>query len=181
MEKLLDRHGIRQSAPHPFQPLSERTIEIETGDRSLRASRIPLLPCPAHVVHVPSSLTSSEARSKQTSAVRTRQQVLKQGLYFDVRPSNCPTESELPVHLNPQLPRNDRFVLARIDSALVRDVSPVQHIRQQQLQSGHAQRLPAVLLPSFTRPLLRHPVSCVHGPQCFRHRGYSGASIERPA
>src|SRR4051812_15796300 len=36
MEKLLDGHRIRQGAPHPFQPLSERTVEIETRDRSLR-------------------------------------------------------------------------------------------------------------------------------------------------
>src|SRR3982751_5775113 len=97
LEELLDRHCIRQGAPHPFQPLSERPIEIETSDRSLRASRIPLLPCPAHVVHVPSSLTSSEARRKQTSALRTRQQVLEPGLYFDVRPSDGPTEPQLSV------------------------------------------------------------------------------------
>jgi WD40 repeat protein len=63
----------------------------------------------------------------------------------------------------------------------MRDVSPVQHIRQQQLQSGHAQRIPAVLLVAFTHPLLRPPASCAHGPQCFRHGRASSTNGKDPS
>src|SRR5947199_938466 len=80
-DELLQLQGIDTHSPPVLEALAQRTVEIERGDRLLRAGRFALLPYPAHIVHMPLSLPPCEANVKQTSAFATDYQAFNQGIH----------------------------------------------------------------------------------------------------
>src|SRR3954471_24362873 len=159
---MVHLQGISASSSYTLEALAKRLVEIEGGDRLLRADRFTFLPCLADIVHMPVSVTPGEASDERTSTLATGDEVFEQGLDSGVRSSFRPMEFQFLVHLEPQLAGDNGGVLARIHSAFVRDISSIEDIRQQQPQSGHTEELTAMPLAAPTRPVLGGPVSCTY-------------------
>src|SRR3982751_1079830 len=156
---MVHLQGISASSSYTLEALAKRLVEIEGGDRLLRADRFTFLPCPADIVHMPVSVTPGGARDERTPTLATSDEVFKQSLDFGIRSSFRRMEFQLRVHFEPQLSGNNRGVLTRIHPAFVRNVSSIEDIRQQQPQSGHAEELTAMPLSPPTRPLLGGPAA----------------------
>src|SRR5436305_13574596 len=98
---MVHLQGISASSSYTLEALAKRLVEIEGGDRLLRADRFTFLSCPAEIVHMPVSVTPGEASPEWISTLAADNEVFKQAFDSGVGSSLRPIEFQYVVHLQP--------------------------------------------------------------------------------